>query len=70
MFFIPAYPFWSLMITAVDVVALWGCACTAAARTWAWPSLAALGHTVEGTRPLPDWAEPATRLVRLCMGGH
>jgi hypothetical protein len=24
MFFIPAYPFWSLMIVAVDVVALWG----------------------------------------------
>ncbi len=23
MFFIPAYPFWSLMITAADVVALW-----------------------------------------------
>jgi len=28
MFFIPAYPFWSLMIIAVDVVALWRpCAC-------------------------------------------
>jgi hypothetical protein len=24
MFFIPAYPFWSLIIVAVDVVALWG----------------------------------------------
>ena len=24
MFFIPAYPFWSLLIIAVDVVALWG----------------------------------------------
>jgi hypothetical protein len=24
MFFIPAYPFWPLMIIAVDVVALWG----------------------------------------------
>jgi len=24
MFFLPAYPFWSLMIIAVDVVALWG----------------------------------------------
>ena len=24
MFFIPAYPFWSLVIIAVDVVALWG----------------------------------------------
>ena len=24
MFFIPAYPFWSLMIVATDVVALWG----------------------------------------------
>ena len=23
MFFIPAYPFWSLMIIAADVVALW-----------------------------------------------
>ncbi len=28
MLFFPAYPFWSLMIIAVDVVALWGlCAC-------------------------------------------
>jgi hypothetical protein len=24
MFFIPAYPFWSLTIIAIDVVALWG----------------------------------------------
>jgi hypothetical protein len=24
LFFIPAYPFWSLMIITVDVVALWG----------------------------------------------
>jgi uncharacterized membrane protein HdeD (DUF308 family) len=24
MYFIPSYPFWSLMIIAVDVVALWG----------------------------------------------
>jgi hypothetical protein len=24
LFFIPAYPFWSLMIIALDVVALWG----------------------------------------------
>jgi hypothetical protein len=24
MFFLPGYPFWSLMIIAVDVVALWG----------------------------------------------
>ena len=24
MFFVPAYPFWSLMIIAVDIVALWG----------------------------------------------
>jgi hypothetical protein len=24
MFFIPAYPFWSLLIIAMDVVALWG----------------------------------------------
>jgi len=24
MFFVPAYPFWSLIIIAVDVVALWG----------------------------------------------
>jgi hypothetical protein len=33
MFFLPAYPFWSLIIIAMDVVALWGCAPTAAART-------------------------------------
>jgi hypothetical protein len=24
MMFLPAYPFWSIMIIAVDVVALWG----------------------------------------------
>jgi hypothetical protein len=24
MFFIPAYPFWALIIIAMDVVALWG----------------------------------------------
>jgi hypothetical protein len=24
MFFIPAYPFWSLLIIALDIVALWG----------------------------------------------
>jgi len=24
MFFIPAYPFWSLLIIAIDIVALWG----------------------------------------------
>jgi hypothetical protein len=24
MFFIPAYPFWSLMVIAADIVALWG----------------------------------------------
>jgi len=24
MFFIPAYPFWSLIIIAADIVALWG----------------------------------------------
>ncbi len=24
MFFIPAYPFWSLAIIAMDIVALWG----------------------------------------------
>ena len=24
MFFVPAYPFWSLMIIAADIVALWG----------------------------------------------
>ena len=24
MFFLPGYPFWSLMIIAVDIVALWG----------------------------------------------
>jgi hypothetical protein len=32
--FLPACPFWSLMIIAVHVVALRGCAPTAAARTW------------------------------------
>ena len=31
MFFIPAYPFWSLMIIAVDVVALYGL-CTFGSR--------------------------------------
>ena len=31
MFFTPAYPFWSLMIIAVDVVALWGL-CTYGSR--------------------------------------
>ena len=31
MFFLPAYPFWSLMIIAVDVVALWGL-CTYGSR--------------------------------------
>ena len=34
MFFSPAYPFWSLTIIAMDVVALWACAPTVAARTW------------------------------------
>jgi hypothetical protein len=34
MFFIPAYPFWSLMITAVDVRCT-GCAPTTAARNLA-----------------------------------
>jgi hypothetical protein len=24
MFFIPAYPFWSLAIIAMDIIALWG----------------------------------------------
>ncbi len=33
MFFIPAYPFRALTIIAMDVVALWGCAPTAAAGT-------------------------------------
>jgi hypothetical protein len=32
-FFIPAYPFWSLTIMAVDVVALRGCAPTAVGST-------------------------------------
>lgn len=32
MFFIPSYPFWSLMIIAVDVVALWGL-CTYGSRS-------------------------------------
>ena len=31
MFFLPAYPFWSLMIIAVDVVVLWGL-CTYGSR--------------------------------------
>jgi hypothetical protein len=31
MFFVPAYPFWALMIIAVDVVALWGL-CTYGSR--------------------------------------
>ena len=31
MFFIPAYPFWSLMIIAADIVALWGL-CTYGSR--------------------------------------
>jgi len=33
MFFIPAYPLWSLLIIAADLVALWGCIPTATART-------------------------------------
>jgi hypothetical protein len=33
MFFIPAYPFWSLMIIAVDVSRCTGCALMAAAKT-------------------------------------
>jgi hypothetical protein len=34
MYFIPSYPFWSLMIIAVDVVALWGlCAYGSRANT-------------------------------------
>ena len=40
MFFIPAYPFWALVIIAANVVALWACALTAAARTWKPPSIA------------------------------
>jgi hypothetical protein len=32
MFFIPAYPFWSLMIIAIDVVALYGL-CAYGSRT-------------------------------------
>jgi len=28
-FFIPAYPLWSLLVIAVDVVALWGLTCDA-----------------------------------------
>jgi hypothetical protein len=48
MFFIPAYPFWSLTIIAVDVVVLWGCASTVAARTWP--------HSDKG-----DDADPAER---------
>ena len=59
MFFIPAYPFWSLLIIAIDIVALWGCACTAAARTSVWPSAAvAPGHAVDGTKLSTGSAEP------------
>ena len=27
MFFFPAYPFWSLIIIAADIVAIWGLCC-------------------------------------------
>jgi hypothetical protein len=43
MFFIPGYPFWSLTIIAMDVVALWACAPTAAARTWPPSASCAIG---------------------------
>jgi hypothetical protein len=48
-FFIPAYPFWSLTIMAVDVVALRGCAPTAAGSTCLPPSMRRQpGRIVEG----------------------
>jgi hypothetical protein len=34
MFFIPAYPFWSLMIIAVDVAALYGLCAYGSRETW------------------------------------
>ena len=40
MLFIPAYPFWSLMIIAVEWSRCTGCAPTAAAPTWKPPSTA------------------------------
>ena len=49
MFFIPAYPFWALTIIAVDVVALWRCARTAAARTWTPSSTAVPVPVATGT---------------------
>jgi hypothetical protein len=71
MFFIPAYPFWSLVIIAMDVVALWGLACTAAARTWAWPSLAARrAHRAGRLVRCRVWTEPADRLARVYVGGY
>ena len=50
MFFLPAYPFWALMIIAVDVVGLWGCVPTAAARTW--PALNPSQYRRRTTRPI------------------
>jgi len=38
MLFIPAYPLWSLLIIAADLVALWGCMPAATARTRVRPS--------------------------------
>ena len=38
MFLIPAHPFWSLTIIAVDVVALWGL-CTCGGRAGPPPSM-------------------------------
>ena len=49
MFFIPAYPFWALVIIAADVVALWGLALTAAVRTSKPSSTAVPGLVVTGT---------------------
>ena len=45
MFFVPAYPFWALVIIAADVVATTGCAPTAAARTWKAPNRLLSGHS-------------------------
>ena len=47
MFFIPAYPFWSLMIIAVDIVALYGLCAYGSRANIPPPSSAA-----------PDWAPP------------
>jgi hypothetical protein len=59
MFFIPAYPFWSLMIITVDIVALWGLCMYGSRETIeAAPNTVARGHAADGTEPLPGRAEP------------